>query len=118
MSDIHSRKVWSLSTGKLIDESIIEDTADERLHRALEVPDGIRVELILKGATKLFERKGPDIVEIYSQPRVCQEAGGKDFNGQRLRPGYSLDLTTKDPRTGEVNPGTWRTPLSRTEFDS
>ena len=100
MADIHSRKVWSLSTGKIIDEGIIDDIADYRLHRALKEPDDIRVELVLKGALKLFERKGPDIVEIYSQPRVCQEVDGRDFLGERLRPGYSLDLTTKDPKTG------------------
>ena len=100
MSDIHSRKIWSLSTGKIIDSSIIDDTPDAQLHRFLDVPDDIRVELTLKGAEKLFERKGPDIVEIYSQPRVCQEVDGRDFSGQRLRPGYSLDLTMKDPKTG------------------
>ena len=39
--------------------------------------------------------------EIFSQPRVCQEASGRKFGGTTLRPGWSLDLTTNDPATGE-----------------
>ena len=68
--DVYSRKVWSLSTGKLLDECIVDDVADARLHRELKEPDDIRVELTLKNAIALYERKGPDIVEIDSQPRV------------------------------------------------
>ena len=74
--------------------------ADAKLHREFKEPDDIRVELTLKNAVALYERKGPDIVEIYSQPRVCQEVDGRDFGGQKLRPGFSLDLTMRDPKTG------------------
>ena len=49
----------------------------------------------------MFERKGPDVTEIFSQPRICQEASGRDFHGVTLRPGWSLDLTMEDPMTGE-----------------
>ena len=94
-------KIWSLSTGKLIDECEIDSTADSKLNRELGHTDDIRVELILKNATKLFERKGPDIVEIFSQPRLCQEVAGRNFGGTTLRPGFSLDLTMNDPATGE-----------------
>ena len=100
--DIHSRRVWSLSSGKLIDDCIIDDTADSRLHRLLDKPDDIRVEVVLKNAIKLFERQGPDVCEIFSQPRVCQEAGSRNFGGTRLTPGWSLDLTTTDPSTGKA----------------
>ena len=49
----------------------------------------------------MFERKGFDFVMINSRPRVCQEVDGRNFHGQKLRPRYSLDLTTKDlPKTG------------------
>ena len=52
----------------------------------------------MKGALKLFEMTGPDVVEVYSQPRVTQEAGvHKRF---KIRPGWSLDLTLDDPMTG------------------
>ena len=101
MADIQSRKIWSLSTGKIIDECDVDDVNDERLHRRLPEADDIRVELTLKGALKLFERKGPDIAEIYSQPRICQEVDGRSFGGDSLSPGWSLDLTTKDPATGQ-----------------
>ena len=36
-----------------------------------------------------------------SQPRVCMEADKRDFDGQRIQPGWSLDLTTNDPKTGQ-----------------
>ena len=112
VSDIQSRKVWSLSTGKLIDECDIENVSDAELHRWLPQPDDIRVEVTLRSALKLFQRTGPDIAEIFSQPRVCQEVDGRSFGGDRLRPGWSLDLTTRDPATGE------RWDLSRPEVQA
>lgn len=100
MSDIKMRRIWSLSTGMMIDEAGVDNTADEELHRLLEKIDSVRVELTLKDALALFERHVPDVAEIISQPRVCQEAAGRPFEGTSLRPGWSLDLTTADPRTG------------------
>ena len=50
---------------------------------------------------KLFEPKGPDVVEIFSQPRLCQEVAGRSFGGTTLRPSFSLDLTMDDPATGQ-----------------
>ena len=73
ISDIQHRRVWSLTTGKVIDDADIEDTPDHVLNRALSKPDTIRVEITLKGALRLFERKGPDVAEIFSQPRICQK---------------------------------------------
>ena len=63
--------------------------------------DGIRVELIFKNATNMFERKGPDIIDISSQPRLCQEVAGRSLGDTTLKPGFSLDLTMNDPATGE-----------------
>ena len=59
--------------------------------------DDIRVELTLKNSLKVFVRKGPDVVEIFSQPRLCQEVAGRKFGGTTLKPGLSLDLTMDDP---------------------
>ena len=112
MQDIQSRRIRSLTTGKIIDECNIENTPDERLYRELERPDNLRVEVTLKGAEKLFMRHGPDIVEVFSQPRVCQEMDKRLFGGQALKPGWSLDLTNKDPATGRA----WD--LSRPEVQS
>ena len=72
----------------------IDNVEDATLHRPLSHLDDICVEIILKGALKLFERTGRDITEIFSQPRVCQEAFG-----QQLAPGWSLDPSTRDPAT-------------------
>ena len=83
IDDVFHRKIWSLSTGKLIDECEIDSTADSKLNRELGHTDDIRVELILKNATKLFERKGPDIVDMFSQPWLCQEVAGRNFGGTR-----------------------------------
>ena len=76
-------------------------TADSKLNREMDQTDDIRVELICNNATKLFERKVPDIVDIFSQPRLCQEVAGRSFGGTTLKPGFSLDLTMNDPATGE-----------------
>ena len=112
LQDIQSRRIRSLTTGKIIDECDIENTPDEQLYRELERPDNLRVEVTLKGAEKLFMRHGPDIVEVFSQPRVCQEMDKRLFGGQALKPGWSLDLTNKDPATGRA----WD--LSRPEVQS
>ena len=100
MTDIQSRRVWSLSTGKLVDECNIDEVPDHELNRQLKMPDDLRVELIMKQAIVMYEKKGPNVCEIFSQPRVCRETGGRMYAGETLSPGWSLDLTTKDPLTG------------------
>ena len=80
----------------MIDECVVDETLDQMLGREMAAKDDIRAEVTLKNAVALFERKGPDVCEIYSQPRVCQEAMSK-----HLQPGWSLDLTTKDPAIGD-----------------
>ena len=52
ISDIYSKKVWSLSSGKLLDDSILEDTPDSKLKRELAGSDDIGVEMVLKDAIK------------------------------------------------------------------
>ena len=74
----------------------MDQVSDAKLHRALERPENIRVELTLKKAAGMYLRHGPDVAEVFSQPRVCQEAIGRG-----LTPGWSLDLTMKDPATGQ-----------------
>ena len=101
IEDISMRRVWSLSRGVLIDECDVEQTPDRVLNRQLSEPDDIRVELVLKGAQDLYLRAKPDVAEIYSNPRVCQEATARKYDGTLLRPGWSLDLSTRDPTTGE-----------------
>ena len=49
----------------------------------------------------MYERQGPDICEMYSQPRIAQEAAMSEYEGTRLKPGWSLDLTRDDPKTGK-----------------
>lgn len=98
--DVHRRIVRSLSTGKVIDDCVIDDVADEVLHRRLRRPDDVRVELVMKGAMAMYKRKGADVAEVYSQPRIAQEATARSYDGTRLVPGWSLDLTREDPETG------------------
>ena len=100
MVDVQYRRIWSLTSGKLIDECHVDDVSDRELHRRLPERDNIRVELTMRNAIELFERKGPDVSEIFSQPRVCMEADRRSFDGERLRPGWSLDLTMNDPKSG------------------
>ena len=49
----------------------------------------------------MFETKGIDVAEVYSQPRVTQDAAIRDYDGVRLEPGWSLGLTRNDPTTGQ-----------------
>ena len=100
MCDVQHRKIWSLATGKVIDECYVDDVSDDRLHRKLRQPEDIRVEITLRDAVKMYEKKGPDVVEIFSQPRICQEVAGRRYEGLELVPGYSLDFTMNDPKTG------------------
>ena len=100
MMDVHRRVIRSLSAGNVLDACIVDEINDDVLHRPLKEEDNIRVELTMKGALKLFEVKGPDVVEVFSQPRVTQEA--EIQKGVKLRPGWSLDLTLDDPLTGQA----------------
>ena len=99
--DVHRRIIRSLTTGKVIDDCIIKDTPDRILHRRMKDADDIRVELIMEGALKAFEEVGADVSEVYSQPRIAQEAAVRTYGGTTLKPGWSLDLTLNDPLTGQ-----------------
>ena len=100
ISDIHRRVITSLTTGKVIDDCVIDDVSDKELNRIMPYPDDVRIELTMKGAIKLFEIVGPDVAEIYSVPRIAQEAAVRMYGNIELRPGWSLDLTREDPLTG------------------
>ena len=64
MQNIHRRVVRSLTIVKVLDDCIVDDVPDQRLHRHLAKEDNIRVELTMKGAMQMFEVKGPDVCEI------------------------------------------------------
>ena len=102
MGDIFRRKVWSLSTGKVLDDCETDNVLDDKLGRDIGKADDIRVELTLKNALKLFERKGPDVVEISSQPRLCQEIAGRSFGGTtaRIQPGRHHRRPSHGPAAG------------------
>ena len=99
---MHRRTVWNLETGRMIDDCVVDDTPDGILHRELPEEMNIRVELVLKDAISMYQRKGADVVEVFSQPRVAQEAAMRSYSGTQLIPGWSLDLTRFDPKTGKV----------------
>ena len=50
---------------------------------------------------ELFTEQGADVSEVYSNPRIVQEAAIRSYGGIQLKPGWSLDLTLNDPMTGE-----------------
>ena len=100
--EVHRRTVWDLSTGRIIDDCVLEDTPDSETHRQLAYETDIRVELVLKDALAMYAREGADVVEIFSQPRIAQEAAMRPYGGTRLQPGWSLDLTRTDPKTGRA----------------
>ncbi len=49
----------------------------------------------------MFEVKGADVSDIFSQPRVAQDAALRSYDGTKLIPGWSSDLTRGDPLTEE-----------------
>ena len=57
--------------------------------------------MIMRDAAKWYCTKVLDVVELYSPLRIVQEAGLRAYAGQRLKPGWSLDLTKDDPETGK-----------------
>ena len=75
------------SLGVLIEECDFDKSADNILNRELSEPDDIRVELVLTGAQDLYMSSRPDVAEIYSNPKICQEATAQKFDGTSLRPG-------------------------------
>ena len=99
--EVHRRTIRSLSTGKVIDDCIIDNTKDSELNRRLNVPDDIRVELTMKGALHMYGAGDNDVSEIFSQPRIAQEAAVRTYGGMKIEPGWSLDLTREDPATGK-----------------
>ena len=100
-ADVERRTIWNLDTGKIIDDCMVEDTPDSELYRELPFETNIRVELTLKSAIDMYKRIGADVVEVYSQPRIAQEAAMRMYDGMKLVPGWSLDLTRSDPKTGK-----------------
>ena len=65
-SDLHRRIVRSLSSGKVIDDCIVDDVSDAILHRKIPAVEDVRVELVMKDALAMYSRKGSDVVELYS----------------------------------------------------
>ena len=45
--------------------------------------------------------KGADVVEVYSQPRIAQEASLRYYGGTELKAGWSLHLTMRNPKDGQ-----------------
>ena len=76
---MHRRTVWDVDTGKMLNDCIIEDTADEELYRALDFEANIRVELVLNNALDLYKQVGSDVVEVFSSPRIAQESFVKPY---------------------------------------
>jgi hypothetical protein len=100
-SDAHRRIVRSLSSGKVIDDCVVDDVGDQQLKRRLPVADNLRVKLVMKDALAMYRREGAYVVEVYSQPRIAQEAAIRSYDGVQLRAGWSLDLTMRNPADGK-----------------
>ena len=79
MQDVHRRIVRSFTTGKIIDDCVVKDTPSRILHRRMKDADDIRVELIMEGALKMYEEICADVSEVYSQPRIAQEAALRTY---------------------------------------
>ena len=99
-SHVHRMIIRHVDTGKVFDDCIQELVACEKFFRELPEKRNIRVELVMNDVAKWFKHAGPDISDIHSPSRIAQEAGIQSHAGAKLRPGWSLDLTTNDLETG------------------
>ena len=86
----------------MIGDCIVDDVPDHALNRLMSGSDDINVELTMKDAIRMFNKKGADIPEAYSRPRIAQAAAEYDKDGITLQSGWSLDMTVADPTTGKA----------------
>ena len=70
LEDIQRRIVRSLTTGKVIDDCVVDEAPHKERNRYLNELDDVRIELIMKGALAMYQTKGVDVSEIFSQPRI------------------------------------------------
>ena len=99
--DMYRRIVRSLTAGKVIDDCIIDDVSNGVLRRNIPKPDNLRIELVMRDALNMYQRKGADVVKLYSQPRIAKEAAIRQYGGTDLIAGWSLDPTMRNPETNE-----------------
>ena len=52
---------------------------------------------MLKSAEEMYRRRGPDVAEMFLQPRDAAKAGMRKYGKRQIHPGWSLDLTMVDP---------------------
>ena len=70
VADIYGRIIRSLSTEEIIDHCIVDAVPKEIRNRYLNHPDDLQVELIMKGAMQMINRRRADVPEVYSEPRI------------------------------------------------
>lgn len=99
--DVERRVIIDLEIGNVIDECIPDDIADALLSRWLPKATDIRIELTMRGALSMYHRDKPDICEMYSKPRVAQEAAVAAYGGVRLKPDWRLVFTHNDTKTSK-----------------
>ena len=80
-NDIYRRVVRSLSPRKVIEYCFVDDVSDKELRRKSPSADKVRVELTVRNALSLYQVKGADVVDVYSQPRIAQEASLRYHGG-------------------------------------
>ena len=66
LEDIQRRIVRSLTTGKVIDDCVVDEAPHKEGNRYLNEPDDVRIELIMNGALAMYQTKGLDVFEIFS----------------------------------------------------
>ena len=59
-----------MSTNEIIDHRIVDAVPKEIRNRYLNHPDDSQVELIMKGAMQMINRRRADVPEVYSEPRI------------------------------------------------
>ena len=68
--------------------SVSKETLEQDFNKRMKT--AARVALTMKGAFRQYKEEGWDVAEVYSQPRIAQEAGLRKYGGTRLTPGWCL----------------------------
>ena len=101
LEDIQLRIARSLTTWKVIDDCVVDETPHAERSRYMNELDDVRIEFIVTGALAMFQENGVEVSELRSQIRMAQDAVVRRHGSMDLRPGWSLGLMCEDPLTGK-----------------
>ena len=94
--------IWQDHIAMVSDGSVLHSSANNLAGPVTALASGANIEDGNDHLFRLVWNPDADVVEVYSQPRIVHEAAIFSAGGDSLKLGWSLDLTMKDPATGQA----------------